>query len=79
MLTKTNITEVFHTYYRTLYKGEDELHKKEKIESFFNLINPTRLTADEVDMITSFIKEEEIKENILKLKKRKSQRKPTML
>ncbi|KAF7648191.1 hypothetical protein LDENG_00160580 [Lucifuga dentata] len=72
MLTQPNyIAEAFATYYRKLYK-EDEPHKKEKIEVFFNSINLTRLTAEEADMMASPIKEKEIKENILKLKNNKS-------
>lgn len=46
--------------------------KKKKIDSFLQSINVTRLTSDEAVMITCPIKDEEIKETILKLKNNKS-------
>lgn len=42
MLSQSNdIAEAFATYYRKLYKEEDEPHKKEKIEPFFNSNGPS--------------------------------------
>lgn len=48
------------------------LLKKEKIESFLYSISLATLTADEVDTMMRPITEEEIKENILRLKNNKS-------
>lgn len=59
-------------YYQKLYTAEDQPHKKEKIESFLDSINLTRLTGDEAETMTCPITAEEIKENILRLKNNKS-------
>ena len=67
-----DISEAFVNYYQKLYTEEDQPHKKEKIESFLNSINLTRLTVDEADTMTRPITEEEIKDNILRLKNNKS-------
>ncbi|KAM7369499.1 hypothetical protein PAMP_000739 [Pampus punctatissimus] len=73
MLTQPkDISEAFATYYQKLYTAEDQPHKKEKIESFLDSINLTRLTEEEADTMTRPITEEEIRENILKLKNNKS-------
>ena len=66
------ISEAFANYYRKLYKEENVPQKKEKIDLFFNSIQLTRLTTEEADSITCPITEEEIKNNILKLKNNKS-------
>lgn len=47
MLTQPkHIAEAFAMYYIKLLP-----HSKEKIESFFNSVNLTKLTADEADMM----------------------------
>ena len=66
------ISEAFATYYKTLYKEEHIPGKTEKIESFLNSINLTKLTTEEADRITSPITEEEIKDSIRNLKNNKS-------
>ena len=66
------ISEVFATFYRRLYKEENTPGKTEKIEAFLNSINLTRLTAEEAESITAPITEEEIKDSIVNLKNNKS-------
>ena len=67
-----DISEAFADYYQKLYTEEDQPQKKEKIESFLNSVNLTRLTADETVTMKRPITKEEIKDNILRLKNNKS-------
>ena len=63
-----DITEAFASYYRRLYEEEADPHKNERMESFFKSIKLAKLTSEEANMLTLPITEEEIRENIVKLK-----------
>ena len=63
-----DITEAFASYYRRLYEEEADPHKNERMESFFKSIKLAKLTSEEANMLSLPITEEEIRENIVKLK-----------
>lgn len=57
-----DIVEAFANYYRELKKKKKTLTSLRKLRLFCGLINLDRLSTEEANMMTSPIKEEEIKQ-----------------
>lgn len=66
------ISDAFAKYFEQLYKGQLQDSKGEKIKDFFKNLKLAKLTIDEASALVEPIREEEIKETIVKLKNNKS-------